>query len=57
MTELKRTSPLFLGAVWIIVTLPLSWGLYNTTTNSMKLFANPAVGAQTEISLPSRAKQ
>lgn len=39
MTEnTKKTSAGMILAAWLIVCLPLGWGVYNTVLNSMKLF-------------------
>jgi hypothetical protein len=43
MTDGKKSSAAVVLLAWIFVGLPLSWGVYNTVRNSMKLFqAAPA---------------
>ena len=43
MTESPRKSPAWLVALaWIVVALPLSWGLYQSVMKSKPLFAAPA---------------
>jgi hypothetical protein len=36
-----KTSPLLVAAAWIIVALPLSWGLYTSIIKSKPLFNAP----------------
>ena len=36
--EEKKTSPLLLAAAWIVVALPLAWGVYQTAVKSLPLF-------------------
>jgi hypothetical protein len=38
MAEQTKSSPLLILLAWIFVGIPLSWGVYNTVRNSMKLF-------------------
>jgi hypothetical protein len=45
MTEEKKSSALVILLAWIVVGLPLGWGVYNTVRNSMKLFQKPAAPA------------
>jgi hypothetical protein len=40
----KKSSPGVVLFAWILVGLPLGWGVYNTLLNSMKLF-QPAPAA------------
>jgi hypothetical protein len=44
----EKTSPLVLAAAWIVVAIPLAWGVYQTVAKSMPLFrmsAAPAAAA------------
>src|SRR5262249_9191765 len=34
----KRTSPLLLGFAWLVVSLPLGWGVYESVKKSVPLF-------------------
>jgi len=34
----KKSSPMILTA-WLVVCIPLAWGVYNTVLSSLKLFA------------------
>ena len=34
----KKSSPVMILAAWVLVGVPLAWGVYNTLLNSMKLF-------------------
>jgi hypothetical protein len=39
----KKTSPLALALAWIVVTIPLGWGVYQSVVKSLPLFqATPA---------------
>ncbi len=40
--ETKKSSPVLILAAWVLVGVPLAWGVYNTLLNSMKLFQAPA---------------
>lgn len=40
--ETKKSSPVMILAAWVLVGVPLTWGVYNTLLNSMKLFQAPA---------------
>jgi hypothetical protein len=41
----EKTSPLLLAAAWIVVAIPLAWGVYQTVVKSMPLFESSAAGA------------
>jgi hypothetical protein len=42
MTEnAKKSSPAAILFAWLLVCVPLGWGVYNTLLNSMKLFQSP----------------
>ncbi len=46
MNETPSKSPSWLIALaWIVVALPLSWGLYQSILKSKPLFMGPAVAA------------
>ena len=38
----KKSSPVMILAAWVLVGVPLAWGVYNTLLNSMRLFQAPA---------------
>lgn len=38
----KKSSKLLIGLVWLVVIVPLTWGLTFTVQNAMKLFAPTA---------------
>jgi hypothetical protein len=42
MTDEKKSPAALVLLAWILVGLPLSWGVYNTVRNSMKLFQKPS---------------
>jgi hypothetical protein len=37
-----KSSPVLVLLAWVFVGIPLTWGVYNTVRNSMKLFQKPA---------------
>ncbi len=39
MAEVKRSSPALIALAWVLVGLPLSWGVYKSALNAAKLFA------------------
>jgi hypothetical protein len=41
----KKSPPAMILAAWVLVGVPLAWGVYNTLLNSMKLFQAPAASA------------
>jgi hypothetical protein len=45
-----KTSPLVLAAAWIVVGIPLAWGVYQTAIKSLPLFR--AAGAATAPAQP-----
>jgi hypothetical protein len=40
-TSMKKSSPGTILVAWLLVGVPLGWGVYNTLLNSMKLFQRP----------------
>ena len=34
----KKTSPLTIAIAWIVVSIPLGWGVYQSVVKSMPLF-------------------
>jgi hypothetical protein len=41
----KQTSSLTLAAAWIVVVIPLAWGVYQTAIKALPLFAGPTAQA------------
>jgi hypothetical protein len=37
----EKTSPLALAAAWVVVAIPLSWGVYQTAVKALPLFNGP----------------
>ena len=33
-----KTSPLILGIAWLVVSIPLAWGVYKSVITSLPLF-------------------
>ena len=40
--ETKKPSAAAILLAWVLVGVPLTWGVYNTLLNSMKLFQAPS---------------
>jgi hypothetical protein len=38
MTEAKGSSPALIALAWIVVGVPLAWGVYKSAMNAVKLF-------------------
>jgi len=34
----SKSSPALIAAAWLVVCVPLAWGIYYTLLNAMKLF-------------------
>ena len=49
MTEEKKSSAALVLLAWIVVGLPLGWGVYNTVRNSMKLLQRPLPPAHAAV--------
>jgi hypothetical protein len=46
MSETKdKSSAAVILFAWLLVAIPLAWGVYNTVLNSMKLFQSPPAQA------------
>jgi hypothetical protein len=43
--ELKKSAAGLILLAWLVVGIPLGWGVYNTLLNSMKLFQAAPAGA------------
>jgi len=41
----KKSPAAMILLAWVLVGVPLTWGVYNTLLNSMKLFQAPAAAA------------
>jgi hypothetical protein len=39
---MKKTSPMTVGLAFLVVAIPLGWGLYRSVRNSMPLFTAAA---------------
>jgi hypothetical protein len=48
----RRTSPLAIAAAWIIVVIPLGWGVYQCVVKSLPLFRDTAPATARTSSLP-----
>jgi len=46
MEEVKKSSPAMIAIAWIVVGVPLGWGVYKSSMNAVKLFqSQPAATA------------
>ena len=45
MEEAKKSSPALIAVAWIIVGVPLGWGVYKSAMNAVKLFQSPPAAA------------
>ena len=52
--DTKKSSPVMILAAWVLVGVPLTWGVYNTLLNSMKLFQAPATTAAPASGAPTK---
>ncbi|HEX4381140.1 MAG TPA: hypothetical protein VH022_13950 [Candidatus Acidoferrum sp.] len=50
----KKSSAAMILLAWVLVGAPLTWGVYNTLLNSMKLFQAPAASAG-PVAAPARS--
>ncbi|SEC21276.1 MFS transporter small subunit [Terriglobus roseus] len=41
MSESRTSSPALIVGAWLLVALPLVWGVYKTGLNAAKLFTSP----------------
>ena len=39
-----KTSPGLIAAAWVVVSIPLAWGVYNTALGAAKLFTHLHAG-------------
>jgi len=44
---MKKTSALTIALAFLVVGLPLSWGLYRSVRNSLPLFTGPTTASPT----------
>jgi hypothetical protein len=49
----RRTSPLAVAAAWVIVTIPLGWGVYQCVVKSLPLF-RPSAPSAARVSPPPK---
>jgi hypothetical protein len=40
-----KSSPATIALAWLLVCVPLGWGVYNTFLGAMKLFQTPSAAA------------
>jgi hypothetical protein len=45
MADAKKTSPALIALAWILVGVPLGWGVYKSALNAVKLFQPQPVAA------------
>jgi hypothetical protein len=52
---MKKTSPLSIALAFLVVAVPLGWGLYRSVKNSMPLFTASRAPAAATAPAPSPA--
>jgi hypothetical protein len=52
MANETKTSPALVAAAWIVVSLPLAWGIYNTALSAAKLFTPLQTNTPTQVKTP-----
>jgi hypothetical protein len=52
MANEKKTSAGLVAAAWIVVGLPLAWGIYNTAVGAAKLFAPLQSSTPAQVKTP-----
>lgn len=52
MANEKKTPAAVVAAAWIIVFIPLSWGIYNTTLSAAKLFTHLQTRPPAQVKTP-----
>ena len=45
MSEASKSSPILIIAAWLLVAVPLSWGIFKSGQNAAKLFTAPSPAA------------
>lgn len=51
----QKSSPALVLAAWVVVSVPLGWGVYKTAVNAVKLFHPPAAVAAPATTSPAPA--
>lgn len=52
MANQTKTSPGLIAAAWLVVSLPLAWGIYNTALNAAKLFTHLHANSPAQVKTP-----
>jgi hypothetical protein len=52
---MKKTPPILIFLAFIVVALPLGWGLYRSIKNSMPLFTGGTAAAPAATATPAAA--
>jgi hypothetical protein len=52
MANETKTSPGLVAAAWIVVSLPLAWGIYNTALSAAKLFTHLQTHPPAQVKTP-----
>ncbi len=51
----QKSSPALVLAAWVVVSVPLGWGVYKTAVNAAKLFHSPPSAAAPATTGPAPA--
>jgi hypothetical protein len=52
MANQKNTSASLIAAAWIVVSIPLTWGIYNTALGAAKLFTHLHTNPPAQVKTP-----
>jgi hypothetical protein len=52
MANERKTSAGLIAAAWIVVSIPLTWGIYNTALGAAKLFTHLQTKPPAQIKTP-----
>ena len=52
--DTKKSSAAMILLAWVLVGVPLTWGVYNTLLNSMKLFQAPVTTSAPPAGAPTK---
>ena len=52
--EMKSSSPALIALAWLLVGVPLGWGIYRSGLNAVKLFQPPPATAPAAPAPPAK---
>ncbi len=48
MSETRNSPPMLVALAWLLVGIPLAWGVYKSSLNAAKLFKAPPTAVSTQ---------